>query len=105
LGQSLGYLQAFFHGEFGRSDLEEEHYWDLQDILEYETDLIEVFSSALRFLSNVTLLDCGADIGLFSAAVCSRSDRVARVFAFEPNPDIQAEPEDSADNGSLNADL
>jgi FkbM family methyltransferase len=63
---------------------------DLQDILEYERDLIEVFSSALRSLSNVTLLDCGADIGLFSAVVCSRCACVARVLAFEPNPDIQA---------------
>jgi FkbM family methyltransferase len=67
----------------------EDHCWDLQDILDYETDLIDVFSSALRSLSNVTLFDCGGDIGLFSALVCSRCDRVARVLAFEPNPDIQ----------------
>ncbi|MGA7791716.1 MAG: FkbM family methyltransferase, partial [Candidatus Acidiferrales bacterium] len=67
-----------------------EHCLDLQDIVEYEANLIEVFSSALRPLSKVTLFDCGADIGLFSAVVCSRTDRVARVLAFEPNPDIQA---------------
>jgi FkbM family methyltransferase len=66
-----------------------EHCLDLQDILKYEADLIEVFSSALRPMSSVTLFDCGADIGLFSAVVCSRCDRVARVLAFEPNPDIQ----------------
>jgi FkbM family methyltransferase len=66
-----------------------EHCIDLQDIVEYEADLIHAFSSALRTLSNVTLFDCGADIGLFSAALCSRTDRVARVLAFEPNPDIQ----------------
>ena len=67
----------------------EENCWDLDDIFGYETDLIEVFSSALRFLSNVTLIDCGADIGLFSAVVCSRCDRISRVLAFEPNPVVQ----------------
>jgi FkbM family methyltransferase len=40
-------------------------------------------------MSNVTLFDCGADIGLFSAVICARCDRVSRVIAFEPNPAVQ----------------
>jgi len=34
------------------------------------------------------LFDCGADIGTFSALVCSKTSRVAQVVAFEPNPDV-----------------
>jgi FkbM family methyltransferase len=34
------------------------------------------------------LVDCGADIGTFSALVCSQTSHVARVIAFEPNPDV-----------------
>jgi FkbM family methyltransferase len=66
-----------------------ENCWDLRDILEYEGELIAAFCSALFPLSNVTLFDCGADIGLFSALVCSRCDRIRRVLAFEPNPNVQ----------------
>ena len=66
-----------------------ENCWDLRDVLQYESELIAAFCSALDSLSNVTLFDCGADIGLFSALVCSRCDRIARVLAFEPSPDVQ----------------
>lgn len=66
-----------------------EHCWDLQNILEYEHDLVVAFCAALSVRSSVTLFDCGADIGLFSAVVCSRGDRIARVLAFEPNPEVR----------------
>jgi FkbM family methyltransferase len=51
--------------------------------------LVATFLLVLGSFSDVTLFDCGADIGLFSSVVCSRSDRIARVLAFEPNPKIQ----------------
>jgi FkbM family methyltransferase len=63
--------------------------WDLQDVLEYEFKLVTTFCEALRPLSDVTLFDCGADIGLFSASVCVRSTNISRVVAFEPNQTVQ----------------
>lgn len=62
--------------------------WDQRDIEDYERGLIHSFCSALEPLSDVVLFDCGADIGTFSALVCSRTSRVTRVIAFEPNPDV-----------------
>jgi len=67
-----------------------ERCWDLHDVLEYESHLIAAFLLVLDSFSEVTLFDCGADIGLFSSVVCSRSDRISRVLAFEPNPKVQA---------------
>src|SRR5947199_6719420 len=40
-----------------------ENAWELQDILAYEQDLIRTCCSALAPFTNVTLFDCGADIG------------------------------------------
>jgi FkbM family methyltransferase len=62
--------------------------WDQRDIEDYERGLIHSFCDALEPLSDVVLFDCGADIGTFSALVCSRTSRVTRVIAFEPNPDV-----------------
>ena len=58
---------------------------DLEDVLRYESDLIDLFCSQLARLNDVVLFDCGADIGIFSSRVCSRSETVSRVIAFEPN--------------------
>ncbi len=63
--------------------------WDFTDVTNYEVRLIECFCHALSPLKDAVLLDAGADIGTFSATVCSRTDRIARILAFEPNPDIQ----------------
>ncbi len=62
--------------------------WDQRDIEEYEAGLIRLFCRLLEPLSDVVLFDCGADIGTFSALVCSQTSRVTRVIAFEPNPDV-----------------
>ncbi len=62
--------------------------WDRRDVEEYERQLIDSFCRLLEPLSDVVLFDCGADIGTFSALVCSRTSRVAQVVAFEPNPDV-----------------
>jgi FkbM family methyltransferase len=62
--------------------------WDKRDIEDYEKQLIDSFCRLLEPLSDVALFDCGADIGTFSALVCSQTSRVTRVIAFEPNPDV-----------------
>jgi FkbM family methyltransferase len=62
--------------------------WDQRDIENYEERLIRSFCRLLEPLSDVVLFDCGADIGTFSALVCSRTSRVTQVIAFEPNPDV-----------------
>lgn len=59
--------------------------WDLWDVKNYESKLIEAFCRALIPLREVTLFDCGADIGTFSSLVYSRTDRISRILAFEPN--------------------
>lgn len=59
--------------------------WDFKDLINYEKSFIEEFSRAVVPLEKATLIDCGADIGTFSALLCSRTDRVGRVIAFEPN--------------------
>lgn len=59
-----------------------------RDVQEFERHHIESFCAALRESENLTLFDCGADIGLFSASVCARASNVHRVIAFEPNQEI-----------------
>ena len=66
-----------------------ENAWELQDILAYEEDLIRTCCAALAPFSGVTLFNCGADIGLFTALLCARCDRIARVLAFEPNNRVE----------------
>jgi len=62
--------------------------WDQRDVEDYEKGLIRSFCRLLEPLFDVVLFDCGADIGTFSALVCSRTTRVTQVIAFEPNPDV-----------------
>jgi len=62
--------------------------WDQRDIEDYERRLVHSLCRLLEPLSDVVLFDCGADIGTFSALVCSQTSSVARVIAFEPNPDV-----------------
>jgi FkbM family methyltransferase len=61
--------------------------WDLTDVENYESKLLEVFCRAIIPLQDVTLFDCGADIGTFSSMVRSRTDRIGKIVAFEPNVD------------------
>lgn len=62
--------------------------WDQRDVENYEKRLIHSFCRLLEPLFDVVLFDCGADIGTFSALVCSQTSRVTRVIGFEPNPDV-----------------
>lgn len=61
---------------------------DARDVQEFERHHIESFCSAIRDSEHLTLFDCGADIGLFSASVCARMSNVHRVIAFEPNQEF-----------------
>jgi FkbM family methyltransferase len=63
--------------------------WDQRDIAGYERRLIQSFCHLLEPLFDVVLFDCGADIGTFSALVCSKTSRITKVIAFEPNPDVR----------------
>jgi FkbM family methyltransferase len=62
--------------------------WDQQDIEDYERRFIHSFCHLVEPLLDVVLFDCGADIGTFSALACSRTSSIARVIAFEPNPEV-----------------
>ncbi|MGB8474854.1 MAG: FkbM family methyltransferase [Candidatus Acidiferrum sp.] len=62
--------------------------WDQRDVEDYERQLIHSFCRLLEPLFDVVLFDCGADIGTFSALVCSQTSRITQVIACEPNPDV-----------------
>jgi FkbM family methyltransferase len=88
----FGVLNAIAEYQFGRvrigvplSKLK----WDFSDVASYERRLIDTFCEALVPLKDVTLFDCGADIGTFSCLVVSRAQNVRRILAFEPNADVQ----------------
>lgn len=66
----------------------DENLWNELDLREYEAESIDLLAAeVLRRPEPVTLLDCGADIGLFSALLAARCPGIARVVAFEPNPE------------------
>ncbi len=64
---------------------DESYAWGALDWRRYESKLIEAFCSAIEGMHGITLFDCGADLGIFSARVCSQSPNVTRVIVFEPN--------------------
>ncbi|MHB8607791.1 MAG: FkbM family methyltransferase [Candidatus Acidiferrales bacterium] len=79
LGRGVGFSVPLFRADTC---------WDKRDIEDYEERLIHSFCRLLEPLFAVVLFDCGADIGTFSALVCSQTSRVSRVIAFEPNRDV-----------------
>lgn len=60
---------------------------ELEDVVQYESALIDLFCSRISPMKDAVLFDCGADIGIFSSAVCARSGAISSVIAFEPNGD------------------
>ena len=61
--------------------------WDEQDVHNYEAAFIRALSNSICGLtSDVTLIDCGADIGTVSAHLVARCPNIRNVVAFEPNP-------------------
>lgn len=52
----------------------------------YESDVVSLIASRIERLgSNVTLIDCGADIGLMSCKLVVHCPKIKRLIAFEPN--------------------
>jgi FkbM family methyltransferase len=62
--------------------------FDADDIAEYERDFVQQMALAVRAMSEpVTLIDVGADIGLFSLKLIAACSSIRRVIGFEPNPE------------------
>jgi hypothetical protein len=57
--------------------------WDRLDLLEYEPDLVSALvDAASECAGPLTIIDCGADIGLISVAIAERLNRIIEVLAF-----------------------
>lgn len=60
--------------------------WLEDDVRGYEAELMGLLADEIgRMPADVTLIDCGADIGTVSAHLVSRCRNISRVIAFEPN--------------------
>jgi len=61
-------------------------HWDRQDLLKYESDFMDTLVQAASLsTSPLTIIDCGADIGLTSIVLSARIPTVSEVIAFEPS--------------------
>lgn len=63
---------------------------DLHDVLEYEGKLLStlVLKADLFEGNSITLVDCGADIGIVSVRLLSSLKIITKILAFEPNQDV-----------------
>lgn len=62
------------------------NHYDQYDLDTYETEFVDTLAEAIRRIpAPVTLLDCGADIGLFSLKMLSVCPSISQIIAFEPN--------------------
>lgn len=62
--------------------------FDADDIAEYEKDFVQQMALAVKAMNGpVTLIDVGADIGLFSLKLIAACPSIKKVIAFEPNPE------------------
>jgi FkbM family methyltransferase len=53
----------------------------------YEPDAIAFFAASLREVRGpITLIDCGADIGVFTRLLLAKGVGISRAIAYEPNP-------------------
>ena len=59
--------------------------WDREDLLHYEHDLINTLVRAASASDSLTIVDCGADLGLISIKLASRLGTVTKIVAFEPS--------------------
>jgi len=61
-------------------------WWDESYVSSYEAPFVEALVTAAESLPRpIELIDCGADIGIFSVLVAARFPHFRRVTAFEPN--------------------
>lgn len=55
----------------------------------YEAEAIKRVVAAVEAAGkSFTLIDCGADVGLYSRIICSQSKKFSRIIAFEPNENV-----------------
>jgi FkbM family methyltransferase len=66
----------------------EDNCWDMDDILSYEAKLLSETSRAAQGMQNATLVDCGADIGIFSVLLCRTTPPIRHVIAIEANAEV-----------------
>jgi FkbM family methyltransferase len=60
--------------------------WYNADLEGYERAAVAAFSSAIEAAgAPAVLVDCGADVGIYSRHVLARARNIVRVVAFEPN--------------------
>ncbi len=90
VARSKGWLNVLVRRELSRGvkvDIPAyEDSYDLDDVSNYERELIELLGSHLSGKDEpLLLLDCGADLGLFAALLVSSCERIQKVIAFEPN--------------------
>ena len=64
--------------------------WARADVERYEGCVVTAFVKRLAAVPAPVLIDCGADIGLFSARVAAAVPDLAEVRAFEPNAEAFA---------------
>jgi len=63
--------------------------WTAADIETYELPVLEMMSGAIgRFQQDAVLIDCGADIGTFSALLRARCPRIQEIIAIEPRSEV-----------------
>jgi FkbM family methyltransferase len=91
---ALGWLDGLVRYELSRDVAilvplaRRENRWTREDVESYEWRPVALFCERLAALdAPVRLVDCGADIGLFSARVAARVPGLIEVLAFEPNPE------------------
>jgi FkbM family methyltransferase len=66
----------------------EDNCWDMDDILSYEAKLLSETSRAAQGMQDATLVDCGADIGIFSVLLCRTTPPIRHVIAIEANAEV-----------------
>ena len=69
----------------------EENDWDEVDVDAYEHQFLAELARVVGGLpSPVTLLDCGADIGIFSVKLAALCDNLRTIIAFEPGTEAHS---------------
>jgi FkbM family methyltransferase len=60
--------------------------WDREDVVGYDVPTVDALAAAIdRMPQPVVFVDCGADIGVMSIRVASRTGNIARFIGIEPN--------------------
>lgn len=62
--------------------------WVAEDVETYEGPVLDLMCAALERLPDPVLIDCGADIGTFSALLVARLPRIREIVAIEPRPEV-----------------